>query len=284
MQPPRQRVRRLPRVACRAIVWTAVLHAAAAFAQAPARPAPALDAQFEARVRAVMSPTDAPAQEQALAALRTMDSAELIPRLVRFSAHAENTREGMAAGVIIERLRLSRSAVIAGLIPHLGTEDEPFDASIRGILRSYEGRDGDRAPDFSIYREFVESAARADEHPPESLVLYLYESDPGAALMLMMRAHGLRDPTEIKAVLWGEHVVADALWRQRYGFLEPGRVDPDAARELSRLATSSQWWARLYVAEILHQHAVFRRDGLVAALAHDSHALVRRTAAHLDSD
>lgn len=275
---PAHRTIRFPRGIAVALM---ALRVAAALGQAPVRPAPELSDQFESNVRAVLAAADPAARAQALEPLRAMDSAELIPRLVRFSAHADNTRDGMAAGVIIDRLGLSRSQVIAGLAPYLGSRDDKFDNSIRGILRSYEGREGGRPPDFSIYRELVEDAFRAGKHPPTALVLYLYESDPGAALLMMMRASGVHDPDAIKSILWSEHVVADALWRQQYGFLKPDQSDPAAARELSRLARRPEWWSRLYVVEILHQHQAFRRDSLVAALKRDPDERVRGQAGRL---
>jgi hypothetical protein len=106
----------------------------------------------------------------------------------------------------------------------------------------------------------------------------MYASAPGEALLTLMRAHGLREPEDIKEILWAEHTVADVLWKHQYGFLDLERNEPAAVQELSKLAGHRAWWARLYAAEIMRQHAVFRNAALLERLMNDAHELVREAA------
>jgi hypothetical protein len=90
-----------------------------------------------------------------------------------------------------------------------------------------------------------------------------------------MRAHQLRQPDELKAILWAEHVVSDVLWMQQYGFLSPDEVEPAATRELVKLSGHKEWWVRLYVAGIIRQHPSFRQPELIDRLQRDEHPWIR---------
>jgi hypothetical protein len=111
----------------------------------------------------------------------------------------------------------------------------------------------------------------------------MYASDPGSALIAMMRAYQLRDPAEIKSIRWAEHVVSELFWRRRYGFVDGKAVDPVAISELDKLSRDGHWWARLYVAQIVTQHSELAKPELVTRLAADENALVRETVPKLDN-
>ena len=110
----------------------------------------------------------------------------------------------------------------------------------------------------------------------------MYESDPGAALLFLARAHSSA-PDVLKPILWAEHVVADSVWRQEHGFLGADQVDPDALKELQKLSKHEYWWSRLYVAQMMRKHPAFRRRETIVALKQDKHPLVRRVATFITS-
>jgi len=239
----------------------------------------------------VAAPTPA-ARDAAFEQLRRLDAADrlgLIRQLVYYSSRAENTENAMVAGAVIRRLEISDDDLVRALVPvlkateagataHERDEAAAFDRSVRNILGGVERRAPGRRPDFSAYREIIDEALRAKREPPAGLVQYLYEASPGEALLTMMRAYQLRDPRELKEILWVDHVVSDVLWKQEYGFLKTDQVEPAAVRELATLAARPDWWARLYVAEIMRQHPEFLQGGTVASLAGDANPLVRAAA------
>jgi hypothetical protein len=209
---------------------------------------------------------------------RAAQPAELVQQLVLYSAQAENTRDAMVAGVILRRLDVPPETTARALVPLLENPDQPIDGFVRSVLGGIEQRAPGRTPDFSIYRALIEEELRAGREPSPVFVRYLYNTAPGEALLTLMRAHQLRDPNEIKVILWAEHVVADELWRAHNGFAVPGQKDGAAVVELSRLAAHPAWWARLYVAEIMRQHPSLRPEAALRALQADAHPLVRAAA------
>lgn len=249
-------------------------------AQEPAAPAQdfVADARVADAIRAFIARPGEEDSRQAEAALREIEAAVLVPQLIHYSAHARATHDGMAAGVIIERLRIRPDVVIRALVPYLGAPDEAFDASIRRVLGGYEGRTAERGADFSIYRDLIEPDLRAGRIPPAELVEYLFEADAGAALLLLMRAGGLREPDRIRPILWAEHTIADTLWKQRYGFLAEDETEPAAVDQLAMLARHEAWWARRYAVEIMRSHAEFRSEVLLVRLENDEVSLVRDAA------
>ncbi|MCP4247583.1 MAG: hypothetical protein GY778_11090 [bacterium] len=272
---------------CVITTLTAVAAASAAVDDAPAADTPVIDPDpaLQKVIATVMSPSDQRQQDSALDQLRTLGDAEperLVRQSVYYSTQAATTRDAMAAGVIIRRLNVSDSDVITALIPLLETTGEKLGQSVRNILSGYEGRSAGRRPDFSAYRQMIADSVREGGEPPAGLIRYLYESDPGEAMLTVMRAHRLKDPAEIKPLIWAEHVVAEVLWKQQYGFLSRNQIEPEAGKELAHLAQHRAWWLRLYVAEIMRQRPAFRQPALVRLLESDPNPSVVRAIAAIE--
>ncbi len=245
------------------------------------------DAELQSAISDFATAATETGRSQALAripASKDQSYDEIVCQLLYYSAHTGNTRQAMAPGAVFRELNIPDGAVVQSLVPLLDTTDAEVAKSVRSILGGLEGRSAGRRPDFSIYRESIASPLRESKEPPPGLIRYLYESDPGQAMLMLMRAHQLREPERIKPILWAEHVVADVLWKQQYGFLKPSETSPAAQTELAALANRPEWWARLYVAEIMRQHAAFHRPELMDRLAHDSHALVREPAVTIEGE
>ncbi len=239
------------------------------------------DPAWQAAIANILNASTPAQQEDALDRLQALDDAghqQLVRQVVYYSSHAHDTPAAMAAGAIIRELNIPDHAVIEALVPLLGTTDPDLGRSVRSILGGFEGRSAGRRPDFSAYREIIAERIRSGQEPPNDLVRYIYASDPGEALLTLMRACQLRQPADLQPLLWAEHVVSDVLWKQRNGFLDSAEIEPATARELASLARHPAWWARLYVAEVMRQHPAFHQPGLVEQLQRDPHPLVREAA------
>jgi len=244
----------------------------------------ALDAELQQAIDRVVHAAGDAERALALDALRARAEAApltVIQQLVLRTGQAADPRDALASGAILDELTFSQSALVAAVVPLLDGRDQTQVAAARGILAAVEDASAERAPDFSYYRELIAARVAAGQAPPAGLIRHMYELAPGHALLAMLRAYQLRHPDEIKPILWAEHAVSDVIWKQRYGFLAPGEIEPQAAVELARMARHDHWWARLYAVQIMRQHAEFRLAELVAALQADDDPLVRDAAQSL---
>ena len=214
-----------------------------------------------------------------IAAVNDVSSEQFVRQLAYFAARAKDTRQSMIVGAVVRRLEIADETTARALAPYLETSDAEVAKSVRGILIGIERRSADRRPDFSVYRGILEDCVRNRRDFPMPLVRYMFEADAGMAMMTMMRAQQLREPEQIKRILWAERTVSDVLWKQKFGFLKPSEVDVAADEQLTVLATHEAWWARLYVAEIMRQQPAFRRTEVLTALAGDSNESIRASAA-----
>jgi hypothetical protein len=237
------------------------------------RPDPAL----QAAIRKVTAPRDEADQASALAELRERAGpahAALVPQLFLFSFGANDTREGMALGVVLDALAVPAGDVVRALVPLLESEDPAVRAEVGNVLSEYEDRSIERGPDFGVYRPYLEG------EPPVGLVRHLFEVDPGAALLALARAQ-VREPTELRALVWAEHEIADVVWKLRRGFrtgAELARTEPEALEQLALLARHPRWWARLHAARTAADEPALRTAVSLDELANDPHPLVRATA------
>lgn len=215
-------------------------------------------------------------QADQLLALRAGDSKQLVAQLLWFAAqHHQDARTKAFVGNVLVRLSAPKHIIVAALAPQLDNRDETVRGMAQELLKSYEDRSATRVPDFSLYRALIEADVRAGREPQTSLVRFMYESEPGVALQAMVRAYQLREPEEIKTILWAEHVVAELLWKRRYGFVERKAVDAAAVQELEKLTRQPQWWVRLYVAEIVLAHPELGPADVVKRLQEDIDPRVR---------
>ncbi len=237
------------------------------------------DATVLLEIRSIAEATGEQALSDALVRIRHIVEGahdRLVSQLLLFVSEPPGDAKAKAVvALILKRLNVPQAAAVAALVPHLDHNDAAIRATVRALLRGYEDRSATRPPDFSSYRAIVEVAVRAGEEPSPALVRFMYASDPGAALLAMMRGHQLRQPADIKPLLWGQHRVAEMLWKRRYGFIEPKEVEPEAARQLETLSRHDRWWVRLYAAEMCRRHVEFRSPEILARLATDAHPLVR---------
>lgn len=231
------------------------------------------------RIEKAAGRDDARRQIDELAAAFEGDPAGLIGQMLWHSArHAGEPRSRAVVGQILRRLAAPKRVVVTSLVTHLDDRDAAIRGDAREMLKGYENRSATRPPDFSTYGAIIEEDVRAGREPRASLVQLMFESDAGAALTTMARGYQLRDPAEIKPILWAEHVVADLMWRRRFGFVGPRAVEPAATREIEAMSRHPRWWARLYAAEIVRANPELGTAGVVDRLAGDGNGLVRSVA------
>ena len=199
----------------------------------------------------------------------------LIPQLIYYSIRSKGMREGMMVPVLIDQFEILDWQLVRALIPYLGTGDPKVEKEVRYWLAGTEDRSYPRGPDYCHYRALIAFKVQNGEEPPRNLIHYMYDSEPGTAVLTLMRAYRLAGRNEAKPIRWAEHLVADVLWKWRYGFLKRGVVEPEAVEALWDLSGHPRWWARLYVAEIMRQHPAFRTDELIAVLLTDPDESVR---------
>ena len=266
-----------------AIVTTLSASSAASAVEDPAGKASVIQTQidisYQAALAAIAGAPDRAARDAAtdnLITINQRDLNRLVPQVVLYAARNEKDPAALAvAGHVFKRLQGDKQGVIAALAPLLDDADAAIRKLTADLLRGYEDRSAVRPPDFTVYHALLEADFRALRSPQSSLVQFMFEGDPGAALLTIMRASQLRDPAEIKPILWAEHVVADLLWRRQFGFVKRDAVDPAVVRELDKLSQHKSWWARMYVAEIIRKYPELGTKVIRDRLAADPHDLVK---------
>lgn len=271
----------LPAVLCVLLCWPIVGPAATSSAQDAAPPQRAIvpDSAIQSSLESIARADSAASREAAI--LRLIDQHRgrgevLVPQLLSFAARqSADSGSRSVVGRVLRRLELPKPVLVKALAPHLDNADSQVRRIAGSLLSETEDRSADRPPDFSGYRAVIEADVRAGRPPQESLILFMYASDPGAALRTLVRACQLRDPAEIKPILWAEHVVADLLWKRQHGFIPPTGVEPAAKQQLESLSRHGRWWVRLYLAEVLRNHAELGSPELLRRLSADPNPLVR---------
>jgi hypothetical protein len=204
------------------------------------------------------------------------DLPRFVGQLLYYSrTNAKDAGTKPLVGRILKQLDVQKESLVAALVPHLDNADPAIVKLTRELLAGYEDQSVTRGPDFSAYRAIIEVDVMAGREPQGSLVGFMYESDPGVALRTMVRAMQLRRPEEIKPILWGEHVVAELLWKRQYGFMKPTDVDGAAVEQLEKLSRHERWWVRLYVVSIVKSYPELGSKEMIARFAADANPLVK---------
>ena len=242
------------------------------------------DHELQAQIKRAMHPRTEEEWDQQLDKLRKLGGRnykKLIPQLLYYSMHGtdfeghhDSMKEGMALDITTGRLNIRKRTIAHSLIPYIETPDMALRKKIRHRLQHYEDASARRPPNFDLYQSIIAHNFRKGKESSPGLVRYMYERDPGTALLTMKQA-ALQDRDEIRQITWAEHVISNVLWKHKHKFLKPDEVEPAAAEQLDKLSRSKHWWARLYVAHIMRQHRGFRRAEIIERLKKDDNQLVR---------
>jgi len=213
----------------------------------------------------------------------------------------DNSLRGGVGEAMFEALALSVTppgTVLKAIAPELGPDgrlhgllQQPSNNVFRHIQKQapqgYPGR-----ASFDLYVAFLRHAReRGTGHRAnaELLVAHMFNTDLQEGFLAMLRVeYGLEAESnrvygpvasqsreELRHLQLIQHEVADYLFRQRYSFTQPGGLKHRVESHLRETSGHTKWWVRLYVAEILRQHAEFRQPEIVARLVDDGHPFVR---------
>lgn len=233
---------------------------------------PRSDPRLQAGILGVLDAKDEVGQRRALEALRAQAGSaheRLVLQLFVLLQTATDTREAMLAGFVIQALPIPPEHVIRALVPLLESEDRALRAAVGNVLSEHEHRSLERGANFSAYRPLLAQA------PPTGLVRHLFETDAGAALLELTHLE-VTDSAELRALLWAEHEVTDALWKLERRYVST--AEPEALAQLATLARHPRWWARLYAAEVARREPALRAAVPLEQLRRDAHPLVRAVA------
>jgi hypothetical protein len=239
---------------------------------------PALDRVLQDRIHKLLDAKSESDQRAALDRLRAEAGpaySRLVPQLFLFSEAARDTRDAMAMGFVLRELAIEPRDVIAAMVPLLESDDPARRAAVGNVLSEYEDRSIDRGASFSAYREILEHGR------PTGLVRHMLEVDPGAAFLAVLRAE-VRDPAELRPLLWAWHQVTGLQWERRFGYVSDealARGEPREPRaQLAMLAAHPRWWARAFAARVAREEPLLLGDARASDLVSDPHPLVRELA------
>lgn len=191
---------------------------------------------------------------------------------------------------IIQMAGLDRRTVVAELIRLSECDDPAISDTATRWLGAFDrcecgyAAEAGHTVDVTIYTRYLQERVASGKAISPKIARSLFRRAPGETVVTMAqitayfgnppppRSAGER---RFRSILWAEHVISDTIWKHRHGFLDKDKVEPQAAKELEKLAKRKEWWVRLYVAEIMRQHPAFRRPALIRHLAKDDHPLVR---------
>lgn len=216
---------------------------------------------------------------------RAQKKDEIVKQLAIFvvTTTSEEDVHVIAAFGILQALDLPAGIPIRVLAPYLDAENK----KLRDLARMWfhyhdsNSRTHGQPPLGSVnyydYMMYVRSQTFNYEEIPDGFVEYIYEQQPDRALLVFY--YGTKQVGRPREILWGEHVVSNALWLKDNDFDERfQQALPEAAKELAKLSKYDEWWARLYVAEIMRRYPALRQPAIVQQLAADSNALVSKAA------
>ena len=177
--------------------------------------------------------------------------------------HLNNPGAEMAKRLLLSNLlrEMTPLDIVAAVVPkYEQTSDPKLEYSLRqtlGMATLRDGRVDVSNPNFDAFSDFV---AQSKEQPPRKLVDFMYGHNPQAAVMSMARVYAGRA---------AEDELASAL-----------NDDPQTA--LRSLAERPEWWARLYVAEMMKQQPRLRDTAILGKLKKDESRVVRERVADIE--
>jgi len=199
------------------------------------------------------------------------DAQRLLNEVIDYYGRIDSNNELAVYYRLLETLKAPRSAMVAAAAPKLeagGANQE----ICKTILTWASPGDGRGRTDFAAFATYLQQA-----QAPSSLVLWMYERDPGAALWQIVAIYGDRmDIADRQNLALAEHVISEILWRQQRGLLKPDQFEGAAADQLEVLSKYREWYVKLYVAQVLATYPRLAKDGVAERLAADGHPLVSR--------
>lgn len=210
----------------------------------------------------------------ALSADLKWDSRRLLSEVLDYAPRATGEQQTARYLNLLNTLQAPKTVIAQVTAERLGTGSAAEEEAYRALLRVAAPPDARGTPDFSHVRPVLEVNSA---QPPERLVLWMFDRDAGAALRELTAVYGRNlSRDQVAQAVWAEHVIADQVWRQEYGFAMSGAPDAGTTEQLSRMAQSPAWWMRTYAAAVMGKHPALRSAELVRRLSEDTHPIVRK--------
>lgn len=179
----------------------------------------------------------------------------LIAQLLYFKLQATDVPEAMLPAVIIGRLNIPMADLADSVLPFTDAENKRLKSEAWDWLGATDkAKNG--GYDFSRYERILRGKP-LDES--KGLVLYMFNRNPDAAVLSMSRIYGDKV---------AENEVVDIL-------------NGDPKTVLHTLLNRPEWWARLYVAEMMKQQPRLRDTVILRKLEKDENLLVKERVAEI---
>lgn len=206
--------------------------------------------------------------------------AATIQQLFLFSAAGEDTRHGMALGVLRQTLALADGDVVDALVPLLDADDVDLRRALARTLSAFEDPSVERGPDFTVYRARLEARRAQGEEFERGLVRHLFTVDAHRAFQLLLALEPRTPETfeDLRALLLAEHRVEDARWRLAFRFDTAVTLEAAPLDALRMLAASPRACARVYAARVLVLEPGLRAAVPAELLLEDANPIVRELA------
>ena len=172
----------------------------------------------------------------------------LAAQLMYFSDHAEGEREAMLPGVILEQLAIPNTVFAEVCLLLLDAEDEPSRRlGAEWLTRADHVTGG--GVDFSQYENILRIEKGA---APQGLIRYMYQRNPQAAVVSVARVFEAPASEVVEA-----------------------KAKSGGKESTTYFAGRSEWWAQLYVAEVMRKEPTLRNAKLIEQLKTSTNELVR---------
>lgn len=183
---------------------------------------------------------------------------DLVLQLLYFDSQARTEKERWLTMAIVKYLGISNETFAEVGLDLLVFENEPINKMAFACLTR-----ADRTPqgdvDFSRYENILREKKG---NIAQGLIRYMYWRNPQAAVLSMAR-------------IYGDKNIETNLVDQLKG---------DKKMVLPSLAVRSEWWVRLYVAEMMGKHPQLRDPVILKKLEQDTDPLVREKASKLKAE
>lgn len=199
--------------------------------------------------------------EAQIAELQAFSSSLLIDRLLHFAASARSMEQATVPGIVLNKIGIDDAELVAHVGKHLTDSDGAIAEQARNWLMGTVDHDSERGPDFSNIRMAMETYRRANEDIPRDLISFMLDQDAEQALIVCMKVFEVGAEQQ-RQIRWAAHVVDELSWRARWGYEIDEQTIRIAREELERLASSDEWWIRMYVDDQLKKFPSVLTDRL----------------------
>lgn len=203
--------------------------------------------------------------------LDRLDTHDLIRQTILIAVERPGTND-KALRIVRWQLKLRDSQVFNIALPYHDSPDKRLRTFVAELIRRGHTPVFELDERDDLVGSLVDHIHAHRKDPPWGLVRELYRKAPSAALRNFAGSWTEEDETR-EDLIWAEHLVSTAVWRERHDRLQPGELDT-AVAELAKLAGYREWWVQLYVAEMQRRHEFLRRPAIAARLVAGGNELV----------